>query len=75
MRPEDFSSASRKLPSYSFLHLLLLSGDRVLDVATDYKLGLFFFFSVKGLVPKVCIIHHKEASDYQYEESDEEVKA
>lgn len=54
-----------------FLHLLLLLGGRVLDVATDYKLG-FFFREVP--VPTSVLYFTKEASDYQYEDSDEEVQ-
>ncbi|XP_059857983.1 cancer/testis antigen family 47 member C1-like [Delphinus delphis] len=43
----------------------------VLDVATVYKLGYFFH---EVLVPKSILFFTNEASDYQYENSDEEVQ-
>nr|XP_035964529.1 nucleosome assembly protein 1-like 1-A [Halichoerus grypus] len=44
---------------------------RVLDAITDFKLGYFFCHL---LVPKSTSFFTKEATEYQYEKSDEEAQ-
>ncbi|XP_045727387.3 nucleosome assembly protein 1-like 1 [Mirounga angustirostris] len=67
-------STTRKMPSYSFFTYFYPPDSpegRVLDVATDYKLGYFFR---EVLVPKSVLFFTNEASKYRYESSDDEAR-
>lgn len=67
-------STTRKMPSYSFFTFFYPPDSpegRVLDVATDYKLGYFFR---EVLVPKSVLFFTNEASEYKYESSDDEAR-
>nr|XP_031302463.1 nucleosome assembly protein 1-like 1 [Camelus dromedarius] len=66
--------ATGKVPSRSFFTYFYPPDSpegRVLDIATDYKLGYFFR---EVLVPKSVLFFTKEATEYQCEDSDEEVQ-
>lgn len=72
--PGSVVLTTRKVPSSSFFTYFYPPDSpesRVLDVATVYKLGYFFH---EILVPKSVLFFTNEASDYQYENSDEEVQ-
>ncbi|XP_069900761.1 cancer/testis antigen family 47 member C1-like [Globicephala melas] len=72
--PGSVVTTPRKVPSSSFFTYIYPPDSpegRVLDVATVYKLGYFFH---EVLVPKSILFFTNEASDYQYENSDEEVQ-
>ena len=67
-------STTRKMPSYSFFTYFYPPDSpegRVLDVATDYKLGYFFR---EVLVPKSALFFTNEANEYKYESSDDEAR-
>lgn len=67
-------STTRKMPSCSFFTYFYppdYPEGRVMDVATDYKLGYFFR---EVLVPKSVLFFTNEASGYKYESSDNEVQ-
>ncbi|KAB0399419.1 hypothetical protein E2I00_012754, partial [Balaenoptera physalus] len=72
--PGGVVPTSRKVPSSSFFTYFYPPDSpegRVLDVATDYKLGYFFR---EVLIPKSILLFMKEAIKYQYENSVEEVQ-
>ncbi|XP_077003089.1 uncharacterized protein LOC143671862 [Tamandua tetradactyla] len=65
-------STSRNVPSYSFFNYFYPSASpegRVMDTATDFKLGYFFR---ELLVPKAVLFFTKEASKYEHENPDED---